>query len=196
MTIVRMTLGSIILKRGLGALAIFAVAANGCSERAPSTGSDLLPQQLHGLQLVESKSGDEAAGVIARLHKGDVAPRATEIGIYEAEGLNAELYVSAFQTADEAVAQFEAMVSAVTEGVEGFGHHTHFDAGDRDVHVVFGNARINYFYAEGERLTWLAVTQPMFARAALAELLSVELDSIPRLPGTPREQPQQEGERS
>ncbi|MGD8699851.1 MAG: hypothetical protein PVJ43_11200, partial [Gemmatimonadales bacterium] len=159
----KVTLGSIVLNRGLGALAILALAANGCSERAPSTGSDLLPERLHGLQLVESQSGEEAAGVIARLHQGEVAPRATQIGLYEAEGLNAELYVSAFQTADEAVAQFEAMVSAINEGVEGFGHHTHFEAGGRDVHVVFGNARINYFYAEGERLTWLAVTQPMFA---------------------------------
>ncbi len=181
-------------KRTLWTLFVIALAA-GCSDRPATEGTALLPGRLHGLQLVESKTGSEAAGVIARLHKQDVAPRASEVGVYAAEGIRAELYVSAFQNADEAVAQFEAMVSAINQGVEGFGHHTHFDVAGRDVHVVFGDSRINYFYVRGERLTWLAVPQPAFARAALAELLSVEMDSIPRLPGTPREQPQ-EGERS
>ncbi len=190
-----MTSCSSALSRGLAILCTLALGAGGCSDRSTTGGSELLPEQLHGLQLTESKSGDEAAGMIARLHKQDVAPRASEIGVYAAEGISAELYVSAFQTADEAVAQFEGMVSAITKGVEGFGHHTHFDVGGRDVHVVFGDARINYFYADGERVTWLAVQQPMFARAVLAELLGVAADSIPRLPGTPREQPQ-EGERS
>jgi hypothetical protein len=181
--------------RGLGILSVLAVLAVGCSDRSAGGGAELLPSRLHGLQLVESKSGDDAAGVIARLHKQDVAPRASELGIYAAEGIRAELYVSAFRTTDEAVAQFEAMVSAINNGVEGFGHHTHFDVAGRDVHIVFGNSRINYFYAQGERVTWLAVPQPAFARAAVAELLGVDVDSIPRLPGTPREQPRQ-GERS
>jgi hypothetical protein len=146
---------------------------------------------LHGLQLVESRSGTEATAEIARLHKQDVAPRASEVGIYEAQGIRAELYVSSFNTPGEASAEFEAMVSAINEGVEGYGHHTHFDVADRDVHIVFGDARINYFYASDNKLMWLAVPQPAFARAALAELLGVALDSIPRLPGMPREQPQE-----
>jgi hypothetical protein len=105
--------------------------------------------------------------------------------------------VSVFQSVDEATSQFEAMVSAINEGVPGYGHHTHFDAGGRDVHVVFGDGRINYFYADGVKLTWLGMQQPMIARAALAELLSIEVDSIPRLPGMSRPQgQQQEGERS
>jgi len=191
MTIVRMTSWPSTLTRGLAIICTLALSAGGCSDRSTNGGPELLPEQLHGLQLTESKSGDEAAGMIARLHKQDVAPRASEIGVYAAEGISAELYVSAFQTADEAAAQFEAMVGAITKGVEGFGHHTHFDVGGRDVHVVFGDARINYFYADGKRVTWLAVQQPVFARAALAELLGVAADSIPRLPGTPRDQPQQ-----
>lgn len=168
-----------------------ALSALGCSERAATQGgTDLLPAQLHGLQLVESKSGTEAAGEIARLHKQDVAPRASEVGIYEAQGIRAELYVSSFNTPDEAAEEFEAMVSAINQGVEGYGHHTHFEIAGHDVHVVFGDARINYFFGSDNKLTWLAVRQPALARAALAELLGVALDSIPRLPGMPRQQPQ------
>jgi len=169
----------------LGALTlIFA----GCSRRSATEGTELLPGQLHGLQLVESKSGAEAAAEIARIHKLDVAPQASEVGVYEAAGVSAELYVSRFNTPDEATSQFEAMVSAINEGVPGFGHHNHFDVVGRDVHVVFGNARVNYFYADADKLTWLAAQHPMFARAALAQLLGVALDSIPRLPGTPPQQ--------
>lgn len=172
-------------------LCTLALATAGCSDRPATQGTDLLPGQLHGLQLVESKSGTEAAAEIARLHKQDVAPRASEVGVYESDGIRADLYVSSFNTPAEASAEFEAMVTAIDQGVEGYGHHTHFDVAGRDVHVVFGDARINYFYASDNKLTWLAVRQPMFARAALAELLGVALDSIPRLPGTPREQPQE-----
>lgn len=171
-------------------LAALALASAGCSGRSAAEGTELLPGQLHGLQLVESKSGVEAAGEIGRLHKQEVAPRASEIGVYEAEGISAELYVSAFNGSDDATTQFESMVNAINKGVQGFGHHTHFEAAGHDVHVVFGDARINYFYAEGEKLTWLAVQQPMFARAALAELLGVAVDSIPRLPGTRGDQPE------
>lgn len=175
---------------GLLIFSALALATAGCSDRSTTRGTDLLPAQLHGLQLVESRSGTEATAEIARLHKQPVAPRASEVGTYEAEGIRAELYVSAFNTPDEASEEFEAMVSAINQGVEGYGHHTHFDVAGRDVHVVFGDSRINYFYASNSKLTWLAVRQPALARAALAELLGVALDSIPRLPGMPRQQPQ------
>jgi hypothetical protein len=194
--IVGMEARSNMRSRGLGVLCVLGLAAVGCSDRPATEGPELLPAQLHGLQLIEAKSGEDAAGMIARLHKQDVAPRASEIGVYEAQGIRAELYVSVFQSADETMTQFEAMVAAINEGVPGFGHHTHFDVTGRDVHVVFGDGRINYFYTDGEKLTWLGVQQPMIARAALAELLSVEVDSIPSLPGMPRPQQQQEGERS
>lgn len=187
---------STMLSRSLGVLVILALGAVGCSDRPATEGTELLPGQLHGLQLVEAKSGQEAAGMIARLHRQDVAPRASEIGVYEVEGIRAELYVSVFQSAEEAKTQFEAMVAAINEGASGYGHHTHFDVTGRDVHIAFGDSRINYFYADGERVTWLGVQQPMIARAALAELLSVEVDSIPRLPGMPRPQTQQQGESS
>jgi hypothetical protein len=172
--------------RGLPALCILVLAATvGCSDRPAAESAGLLPAQLHGLQLVETRSGDEAAGAIARLHKRDVAPSESQVGVYGPEGMRAELFVSVFKTVDEAASEFEAMVDAINEGVPGYGHHTHFEVRDRDVHVVFGDGRINYFYADGDRLTWLGVQNPMIARAAVAELLAAPVDSIPRLPGMP-----------
>lgn len=175
------------------ALCVIALAAGACADRPAAKATKLLPAQLHGLQLVETQTAEEAAGIVGRLHKQDLTARETEIGIYGSDGLRAELYVSAFETADEAAAQFESMLAAIGEGVPGYGHHTHFDVSGLDVHSVFGNGRINYFYAKGEQVTWLGA-EPMIARAIIAELLAVQTDSIPELPGMPRAR--EEGERS
>jgi hypothetical protein len=166
-------------------LCILALTSAACSDRPATNGSELLPAQLHGLQLVESHSGEEAAATIADLHKQDVAATETEIGIYGSEEMRAELYVSVFQSTDEAATQFEAMVDAITAGVPGYGHHTHFDVEERDVHIVFGDGKINYFFGEGERLSWLGAN-PTIARAALADLLEVDVNLIPELPGMGR----------
>jgi len=179
--------------RDFAALCVIALAAGACSDRPAANATKMLPAQLHGLQLVETQSGEEAAGVVGRLHKQDLAPRETEIGVYGSESMGAVLYVSAFQTADEAAAQFESMLTAIGEGVPGYGHHTHFDVSGRDVHIVFGDGRINYFYTEGDKVTWLGA-EPVIARAIIAELLAVETNLIPELPGMPRAQ--EEGERS
>ncbi len=174
-------------------LCILALAAAACSDRPATKDSGLLPAQLHGLELVESHSGEEAAGMIARLHKQGMAQAETEIGIYGSEEMRAELYVSVFQNADDAAAQFEAMVDAITAGVPEYGHHTHFDVAERDVHIAFGDGRINYFYAEGDQLTWLGAN-PAIARAAIAEILDIDANLIPELPGM--RQGQQEPDRS
>jgi len=159
-----------------------ALAAVACADRSAEVGSALLPAQLHGLQLVESHSGEEAEGIIARLHKGDMAPAQTEIGIYGSEGMRAELYISVFNNSQDATSQFESMVDGIMAGVPGFGHHTHFQVDEQDVHMVFGDGRVNYFFCAGERLSWLGAN-PLIARAAIAELLEVDLDLIPELPG-------------
>jgi len=163
-------------------LCILALTAVACADRPATKDSGLLPAQLHGLEMVESHSGEEASEMIARLHKQGVAPAATEIGIYGSEEMRAELYISVFQSSDEAAAQFEAMVDAITAGVPGYGHHTHFDVAELDVHMAFGDGRINYFYAEGDRLTWLGAN-PTIARVAIAETLDVDVNLVPELPG-------------
>ena len=152
-----------------------------------------LPEQLHGLELIEQQSGDEAAGAIAQLHEQDVAPTASYIGRYGTEEIGATIYVSRFASPDEAQNQLVAMADGIGDGTAGFGHHRTLEIDGQEVHSVFGRGEVHYFYADGQDLTWLGA-HPMFATLALADLLGVSPDSVPGLmPAMPPVSEEQRG---
>jgi hypothetical protein len=167
---------------GHGILWILLFSAFGCSEQSEDAVIAELPQQIHGLALMESQSGAAAAGMIARLHGESVAPEESYIGMYSAEGLQAALFVSRFSSESEAASQLLAMATRLTEGSAGYGHHMTFDVGGTEVHSAFGNNQIHYFYARDNDVLWLAAP-PIIARAALGELIGASLDEIPELGG-------------
>ncbi len=138
-----------------------------------------LPEQIHGLPLIESQSGGDAAQAIGSLHEESVAPTESYIGTYGPEDLRMVLYVSRFGSADDARAQLAAMSERIGSGSSGYGHHTEYHIGGIEVHAVFGQGQIHYFYARDADLTWLA-TPPMLSRPVLGELLGIAVDSIPR----------------
>ncbi|UCC72634.1 MAG: hypothetical protein JSV86_20120 [Gemmatimonadota bacterium] len=156
-----------------------------CAEpRAPQAGTDLLPQQVHGLQLSESRSGERAAGFIGRLHGKSVAPLESHVGLYGRGGMQAVLYVSRFASRQEALTQADAMVARIAAGVPGYGHYSHFSVAATVVYSTFAQGQVHYFFAKDIDLTWLAAT-PKLARPAIAELLNVSIDSIPALGSSP-----------
>ncbi len=172
-------------------LLLGAVSLAACGDRAGSQAGDMLPEQLHGLTLMQSESGDAATGMIAQLHASSVAPEQSEIGIYVAGGMRAILYVSRFATPAAADSQLVLMATRIGEGSPGYGHFRSFQLDLGTVYQAFGNGQIHYFYAEGTDVTWLAAP-PEMSRAILAELLELDLEVIPPLmeegetPGTPQ----------
>ena len=155
--------------------ALVAVLAAGC---ATEEAAAPLPESIHGMALVESHSGSEAAEILVELHEAEVVPPDNYIGHYGTEEMGAVLYVSRFETAAAADSFLVAMATRIGPGSSGFGHHSSFDAVDHLVHMVFGHGQVHYFYAEAEDLVWLAVDARL-ARPALAELLQTATDSIP-----------------
>lgn len=139
-----------------------------------------LPEQIHGLQLAESRSGTDAAAQLERMHELDVAPTESVIGFYGPKDMRAVLYVSRFASPEEAGAQLIAMSSGIGSGSSGYGHHQRQDVADYQVHVVFGQGQVHYYWAKNRDLIWLAIP-PALARAALAEVLGVALDDVPPL---------------
>lgn len=139
-----------------------------------------LPDAIHGLDLVSSEMGDDAAATITGLHQQDVGEAESFVGRYEGGGFTATLYVSRFASADDATRQLATMAEAIGSSASGFGHHRSFAVSGTDVHSVFGHGQIHFFYVAGSDLTWLGV-HPMLARQSLAELLGVSADSIPNL---------------
>jgi hypothetical protein len=168
------------LRRTAG-LMLLALTSACATDRADSP----LPEQLHGMDLIEQQSGEEAAGALARLHDQDVAPTASYIGRYGTEEIGATVYVSRFASPEEAASQLVAMANGIGEGAAGYGHHRTLDVEGREVHSVFGRGEVHFFYADGNDLFWMGA-HPMFATAALADLLGVSSDAIPGLmPRTP-----------
>jgi hypothetical protein len=136
---------------------------------------------------VEIVSGTRASRVVARLHGKDVAPDASWIGRYEADGDGAIVYVSRYRSPDGARAQLDAMGRRIGDGSGEFGHHRTLTVTGRIVHAVLSPGAVNYFFVRDTDLLWLTIAPPR-ARAALADALGVPPDSIPTAPplGTPR----------
>lgn len=139
-----------------------------------------VPQKIHGMELIREISGKAAAGMIARLHGKDVAPAESRIGHYGAEPPHATLYISRFESEEQAQSLLVDMSLRIGEGSSGFGHHEHFDVKAKEIHLVLGQGQSHYFYAEGAHVFWLGI-DPRMARAGLAELLEVDVDKVPTL---------------
>ncbi len=162
-----------------GLLSALIPLAAACAGSGGSAADDSpLPAEIHGLQLREEHAGDEAAAILERMHEQDVAPTQSYIGHYGTDAMGAMIYVSRFASAEEADSQQVAMASGIGRGSGGYGHHQRFRVTGTRVDMVFGFGRIHYFYTQGEHLMWLG-THPSLARAALAELMGVPLDSVP-----------------
>ena len=169
------------LSRGLPPLGFAFLFAVGCSEQPqPEEAADFLPPEIHGLQLAESRSGTAAVEMINRLHGVSVAPPQTQIGFYGPPDMRALLYVSRFASSTDAESRLAVMAGKIEQGTPAFGHYRRFDVGRTQVNSVFGGGQVHYFFTRGAELTWLAVP-PQLARAALAELLAVDLESVPTL---------------
>jgi hypothetical protein len=157
-------------------MAIFDI---GCSKEQTASP---LPEELHGLKLMNQFSGQEAAARIARLHGKDVAPEESYIGHYGTGPGHAMLYVSGFEFEEQANALLAAMSLRIGDGSSGFGHHKQFEVDGREIHMVLGQGQVHYFFARGRYVYWLGVA-PGMAQIALAELLDVATEKVPTLEG-------------
>jgi hypothetical protein len=169
---------------------IAAMVNSGCSaDRAADASGDLaLPEDIHGLPLVESHSGPAADSMIAELHKSELAAAESAIGIYGPSDMRAILYVSRFTTEAQAAEQIDAMSDRISAGTPGFGHQRQFEIREQQVHSVFGRGQVHYYYVTGREMIWLTVP-PNLARPALGELLDVPLSEIPPLTEAPTSRP-------
>lgn len=139
-----------------------------------------LPRELHGLKLVDSRTGGDAATLISHLHRASVSPSANYVGYYGPPDMRAVLYLSRFADTLTAQQQLMAMADRIGAGSSGFGHHGRFHVLGIEVHSVFGYDQIHYFFARECDVVWLGMPPPV-ARAGLADLLGVAVDSIPRM---------------
>ncbi len=173
------------MRRRISIILIPAMAAlvGSACQRGDTDGAPPLPQELHGLELGDVRTGDDAARLIGRLHGGSVSPSESYVGYYGPPDMRAILYLTRFHDHSGAQAQLVAMADRIGSGSSGFGHHTQFHVLGIEIHSVFGYGQIHYFFARESDVVWLGMPPPV-ARAGLADLLHVEVDSIPSLGGS------------
>ncbi len=150
---------------------LFAISAillliAGCSPRDESP----LPSAILHLEKTETLTGEEAAEVINHLHQKEVTPAENFVGRYEGEGHSATYYLSLYGSSEEALAELDAMVESMERGGHVFDHIRKIAIQDHDVWMALGMGQAHYFYAEDNRLIWLAADVPV-AEDAIASLL-------------------------
>jgi len=161
---------------GLSCMLISVTLAFACSTK-PETASPL-PPEIEGMKLANEVTGEMAAAMIARLHGKDVAPTESYIGHYGTGSRHAMLYVSRFESEEQARSLLKVMSLRIGKGSSGFGHHRQIEVTGREIHLVLGQGQVHYFFAKGRSLYWLGI-DPRLARAGLAQLLEVDVDKVP-----------------
>ena len=131
----------------------------------------LLPTNLKGLRLQSTVRGQAAEAMINRLHNKEVTSKDNYIGHYQGQGAKAVLYVSEFQSQQEAEALLVSMRDRIKTTAKVFGHFRRMSARGLTVYSVLGLGQVHYFYRQGHVLIWLAV-DPAVAREAFEAVLA------------------------
>jgi len=132
-----------------------------------------LPKDILHLHLNEEYRGDEAKGIVDKMHLKSVAPDENAIGMYRSSNGCAALYLSRYQTSEAAVAQCEKMTGLIREGRESvFTHFRELSIHERKVYLCLGLGQAHYFFLTGKDLYWLAVDLPI-AQASIQELTRI-----------------------
>jgi len=168
------------VKAKAGILILSMALAVACSAGEADETATTLPDAIHGLQRVEVQAGDEVAEMIGGMHSRSVAPANSRVAHYGPENMRAVLYVSEFESDEAAQEQLNAMAAGIGEGTAQYGHHNQFEVEGRQIHSVFGQGQVHYFFTDGADLVWVSLPLPI-ARPGLAEILKVEVSSIPPL---------------
>ncbi len=130
------------------------------------------PEKLGELQRVKVNVGDEAAGNINQLHGLEVAPKSNAIVEYGEQDPDL-LYISLFETSEEAGKTFEAMIEKMGQSESGiFQHLMPMRKYNEKVYMTLGMGAIHYIYSSGKYVLWLQ-TKQRFGMELPQELLNI-----------------------
>lgn len=155
-------------------------ACSGQESDAPAVSAENtpLPLVIQGMLRVDVLEGPQAADMLGRMHGEEVAPIESYVGRYRSDAGNATLFLSQFASQATADSLLNEMSESIGEGSDEFEHHTRFEAGGSQIHMVLGQGQVHFFFARDDELLWLAIDPP-FARPALAQVLGVTDVSFP-----------------
>jgi hypothetical protein len=129
-----------------------------------------LPQKIAGVQMSESKTGNDAIEDVSQVHGKDFPVRYGAIAVYGDREIT--LWVSGAPSADIAQQMTHAMRDKIAQGNSPFTPTEEIQDNSRTVYVLEGMGQIHYYFQSQDRVIWLAVN-PAFADEALQQILEV-----------------------
>lgn len=134
-----------------------------------STALDL-PNQVAGLRLTDSKSGEPAISEFTDLHGKSFPVTAGAVGIYG----NREITLWVARTTSDSVARelTDAMQKRIAEGNSPFTPIKEINDRNRNVYALEGMGQRHYYFQSKNLVIWLAA-DPALAEKALQQILEV-----------------------
>jgi hypothetical protein len=131
--------------------------------------SEMLPDQLAGLPLASTSTGQQAVAEINRMHGLNFPLLSGAVGRYGGDG-QATLWVSEAQSASLASQMLEDMAAKIAQGSSPFKPADVRLDGGRKVYELEGLGQRHFYFQSRAFLVWLAVDSDLVERA-LGEVL-------------------------
>ncbi len=131
---------------------------------------EYLPVNISGMEQKKVISGEEAARIINRMHRGDVATHADYIAEYRSEARSATYYLSLYDHPEQAIKAMEDMARVMEDEEHGFSHLMQRVQNGIVFYMALGQGQAHYYFARGVELVWLAVDMEI-AEQAIMEVL-------------------------
>lgn len=133
--------------------------------------SPAFPGQLNDYQRTRIITAEEASRIINRLHENPVAARRNEICLYENDHGQVMIYVSYYESPNDAEQEWQRMIDKISVQNSVFIEGTVFLSGRTSVYRCFGLGQTHYVFAKGNRLFWLSL-ETMGAAKMLSDYMA------------------------
>ena len=140
---------------------------------APRVTPDAIPETLGALKLVRSMQGTEALREFSGLHNNEFPLTGGYRADYSDGAHTATLWVAQTSDSAAAAALTNDMAKKISAGNAMFQNLQALSINGRQLFVADGQGQQHYFFANGNRVVWLATDPPLAARA-LHELWNVK----------------------
>ncbi len=124
---------------------------------ACSKKKEFLPEKVGDMMLVKTIEGEEAKKNINELHFQPVTENENLIGYYENLSGQAIVYVTIYQSNEDAVRDFDKMTKKISPENSVFVYPQFFDFENNKIYKCFGMGMSHYVFALNKKLYWISV---------------------------------------
>lgn len=148
------------------AICFIVLFIQGCAQE-----SNFLQDEYAGLFLKKRLTGSSAKKFVDRLHSQEVSSSKNEIGFYKWKDSEAVIYVTDYETPDQAIAEGLKMIHKIDPGHKIFSQGQFFVSGGKQIYHCFGMGQTHFIFSNQEQLFWISV-EPTMAEPFLSAVLT------------------------